>query len=241
MTTLVLDGVSKRFRQGSAEQVALDDVSLDVDAGEVVGIWGRRRSGRTTLLRVSAGVEEPDSGTVRVEGVDLWHGSRGARRSAQQQIAVWYPLFLRDHGRRLYRQVAMPARRGGRSTRSAWADAHGALERVGIADCARRAVGDLDHRETVRAALARALVMRPKVLVLDEPMSGLDALDGERLLELVVEIAREDRIAVLVTAAEVSQLGGVDRILSMSAGAVRGATAPTPAEVIALRRTESGG
>jgi putative ABC transport system ATP-binding protein len=239
MTTLALDGVAKRFRQGTAERIALDGVSLEVDAGEVVGVWGRRRSGRTTLLRAAAGVEQPDSGAVRIDGVDLWRGERAQRRAVRQRIAVWYPLFLRDHGHRLYRQVAIPTRRGRRSTQRAWADAHAALERVGIGDCARTPVAELDHRETARAALARALVMRPQLLVLDEPMAGLDVLEGERLLELVIEIARADRIAVLVSASEVGQLAGVDRHLSIAGGMVRGATAPTPADVIELRRTES--
>jgi ABC-type multidrug transport system ATPase subunit len=241
MTTLVLDGVGKRFRRGAADRVALDDVSLEVDAGEVVGVWGRRRSGRTTLLRVAAGIEQPDHGTVRVDGVDLWRGARGERRAVRQHIAVWYPRFLRDHGRRLYRQVAIPSRRGRHASRRAWADAHVALERVGIGDCARMPVGELDHRETARAALARALVMRPRLLVLDEPIAGLGALEGERLLELVVQLARADRFAVLVSASEIGQLAGVDRHVSIAAGSVRGATAPAPAEVIELRRTESRG
>jgi len=239
MTTLMLDAVGKRYRQGAADRVALDDVSLEIDAGEIVGVWGRRRSGRTTLLRVAAGIEQPDCGTVRVDGINLWRGERAQRRAVQQRIAVWYPLFLRDHGRRLYRQVAIPTRRGRRSTERAWADAHSALERVGIGDCARTPVSELDHREAARAALARALVMRPQLLVLDEPMAGLDVLEGERLLELVIAIAREDRVAVLVSASEVSQLAGVDRHLSIAGGTVRGATAPTPADVIELRRTES--
>lgn len=241
MSTLVLEAVSKHVRHGGAEQVALDGVSLDVDAGEVVGVWGRRRSGRSTLLRVAAGVEEPDGGAITVGGVDLWHASREQRRSVRQQIAVWYPLFLPDHGRRLYRQVAMPARRTRQPTRRAWAQAHAALERVGLSDCARRAVTELDHRETVRAALARALVMRPKVLVLDEPVSGLDVLEVERILDLIIGIAREDRIAVLMTGAEVGQLSGVDRLLSIGGGVVRGATSPTSADVVELRRTEPGG
>ncbi|MGN6188604.1 MAG: ATP-binding cassette domain-containing protein [Conexibacter sp.] len=241
MTTLLLDAVAKRFHHGATNRLALDGVSLEVDAGEVVGVWGRRRSGRTTLLRVAAGVEQPDSGAVRVDGVDLWHGDRARRRAVRQRIAVWYPLFLRDHGRRLYRQVAIPSRRGRGSTQRAWADAHDALERVGIGDCARAPIGELDQRETARAALARALLMRPRLLVLDEPMAGLDALEGERLMELAIEIARADRIAVLVSASEVGQLAGVDRHLAIAGGTLRGATAPTPGEVIELRRSESAG
>lgn len=240
MTTLVLDAVGKRFRHGAADRVALDGASLEVDAGEVVGVWGKRRSGRTTLLRVAAGVEQPDRGAVQLDGVDLWRGEGRQRRAVRQRIAVWYPLFLRDHGRRLDRQVAIPTRRGRRSTQHAWADAHAALERVGIGDCARTPVSELDHRETARAALARALVMRPRLLVLDEPMAGLDVLEAERLMELVIEIARADRIAVVVSASDVGQLTGVDRHLSIAGGVLRGATAPAPAEVIELRRTESG-
>lgn len=241
MTTLVLHDVAKRFRHGGAERVALDGVSLEVDAGEVVGVWGRRRSGRTSLLRAAAGMEQPDGGAVRIDGVDLWRAPRGRRRAVLQHVAFWYPLFLRDHGRRVDRQVAIPSRRGRRSASRAWADAHQALERVGLGGCARASISELDHRELARAALARALVMRPKLLVLDEPLTGLDVLEGERLLELVIAIAREDRIAALVSAAEVAQLAGVDRHLSISGGVVRGATVPTPAEVVELRRSESGG
>ncbi len=216
VSTLVLDRVTERFARG----VALDDVSLDVDAGEVVGVWGRRRSGRSTLLRVAAGIERPDAGEVRIEGADIWR-TRSARRAA----AVWHPLFPPDHGRTVQRQVAMPLRRGRRGARDG-----------GIAACADRSPDDLDAEEIARVALARALVMRPKVLVLDEPLNGIDVLAAEALLELIVEIARQDRIAVLLTAAEVAQLAGVDRHLSIGGGALRGTTEPTPADVLRLRR-----
>ncbi|HEX4804946.1 MAG TPA: ATP-binding cassette domain-containing protein, partial [Conexibacter sp.] len=99
-STLAMEGVSKRFAHG----VGAAGVSLDLDAGEVVGVWGRRRSGRTTLLRLAAGIERPDAGVVRFEGVDLW--SRGARRDG---IAVWHAAFPPDHGRSVERQVAVAA------------------------------------------------------------------------------------------------------------------------------------
>lgn len=226
VSTLVLDRVTKRFARG----VALDDVSLDVDAGEVVGVWGRRRSGRSTLLRVAAGVERPDAGEVRIEGVDVWR-----TRSARRAVAVWHPLFLPDHGRTVERQVAMPLRRGRRAARDVRSATAAALDRVGASPCADRSPGDLDAEEIARVALARALVIRPKALVLDEPLNGLDVFAAERLLELIVEIAREDRIAMVLTAAEVAQLAGVDRHLSISGGVLRGTTAPTPADVLRLR------
>ena len=227
VSTLSMEAVSKRFARG----VGADDVSLDVDAGEVVGVWGRRRSGRSTLLRLAAGVEPPDAGTVRVDGADLWHG-----RAARDGIAVWHCAFPPDHGRSVDRQVSIASRRGRRSSGEAREAAADALARVGVGDRAGRSPRDLDHGELARVALARALVLRPRLLVLDEPMSGLEALEAERLLELIVALARADRIAVLLTASAIGQLGGVDRHLSIDRGVVRGTTVPASAEVVRLRR-----
>lgn len=226
-STLVLDRVTKQFDRG----VVLDGVSLDVDAGEVVGVWGRRRSGRSTLLRVAAGVERPDAGEVRIDGVDVWR-----MRSARCAVAVWHPRFPPDHGRTVERQVALPLRRGRRAARDVRLAVAAALDRVGASACAGRSPHELDAVEAARVALARALVMRPRALILDEPLDGLDVLAAERLLELIVGVAREDRIAVLLTAAEVAQLAGVDRHLSIGGGALRGLTEPAPADVLRLRR-----
>ena len=225
-STLTMEAVTRRFSHG----VGALDVSLDVDAGEVVGVWGRRRSGRSTLLRLAAGVERPDSGVVRVEGVDVRAPS--ARRD---RIAVWHTSFPRDHGRSLERQVAIGARRGARPVREVRDATLAALARVGLDDHARRSPCELGHVEIARAALARALVPRPRLIVLDEPMSGLEALEAERLLELIVGIARADRLAVLLSAAEVGQLGGVDRCLSIAGGVVRGRTTPASADVVRMR------
>lgn len=225
-STLTMEAVSKRFPRG----VGAADVSLDVDAGEVVGVWGRRRSGRSTLLRLAAGVERPDAGIVRFDGVDLW-----SRAATRERIAVWHTAFPPDHGRSLERQVAVTMRRGQRPLREVHDEALATLTRVGLRGQGSRSPRELDHSQLARAALARALMMRPRLLVLDEPLSGLDALDAERLLELVVTIARADRIAVLLSAAEISQLGGVDRHLTIAHGVVRGTTAPPGADVLRMR------
>lgn len=226
VSTLTMEAVTKRYARGAGAI----DVSLDVAAGEVVGVCGRRRSGRSTLLRLATGIERPDTGVVRFEGIDLWRGP-----APRDRIAVWHLAFPADHGRSVERQVGIASRRGHRSMRRVRCEALAALSRVGIGDRADCTPRELDHAEIARAALARALVMRPTLLVLDEPASGLEALEAERLLELIVEIARADGIAVLLSAAEVSQLGGVDRHLSISRGVVRGTTVPAPAEVLRIR------
>ncbi len=226
VSTLTMEAVSKRFERGAG----VLDVSLDLDAGESIGVWGRRRSGRSTLLRLAAGVEQPDTGSVRLDGVDLRRTC--ARRD---RIAVWHTAFPPDHGRSIERQVAIAARRGRRPAREVRDEARATLARVGLEQRAGCAPRELDPAEIARAALARALVMRPRLLVLDEPTSGLEALQAERLTALILEIARADGIAVLLSAAEVGQLSGVDRHLSISHGVVRGATAPAPADVLRIR------
>jgi ABC-type multidrug transport system ATPase subunit len=242
LTTLALKDVAKRYVRGVAEETALDGVSLEIDAGQLVGVWGRRRSGRSTLVRVAAGIVPPDAGAVLLDDVDIWSSSRRARAVARQEIAFWLPVFLRDHGARVDRQVAVPARRrsGRRSRPRARAEARRLLERVGLGDCAARTLGELNHADIVLAALARALMLRPRVLVLDEPTSGLKPLEADRFMELLVRVAREDGIAVLVTASEADQLERADRTLSISDGVLRGKTVPEPASVVALRPAGSG-
>lgn len=238
MTTLALTHATKRYTRGVTEEIGLDAVSLEIDAGQMVGVWGRRRSGRSTLARVAAGIVRPDSGTVLLDNVDIWSARRRERAAARQQIAFWLPLFLRDHGSRVYRQVAVPARRRQASRPSrqrAWVEARQLLDRVGLEDAATRTIGELNNSDMVLAALARALMLRPRVLVLDEPTSGLKPLEADRVMELLATIARDDQMAVLVTASEVDQLERADRTLSISDGVLRGKTVPESAPVVALR------
>ncbi len=232
MTLLELNRVSLRYKHGAHERVVLDDISLQIQRGELVAVWGMRRSGRSTLLRVAAGIEPPDTGVVRFAGRDLatsagdeLGGGIGYCRLAERGSEASAVLEELTVGQ-LARGVPQATARG---------LAFAALERVGASECGARELRELDGSEAVRVALARALALEPSLLVIDEPTKGVDLLERDNILALLRSLADED-IAVLMSSGEATALAGADRALSLSAGRLRGDSSPELADVLPLRR-----
>lgn len=222
MPLLVLDHVTVNYLPG---RPALRDATLEVESGEVVGILGRRRSGRTTLLRVAAGALKATSGTALFNGVDIAKraiiGTVGGIAHVDREFS---PLL----GDTVLAQVAAPLLARRMSLKEADAAAGRLLTLVGAEDCVLRAPAELDHAETIRVALARALTSRPRLLLIDEPVNGVSVSAVTPLLELVRSIADRDGIAVLMTVGHASELSGVDRALILDEGELRGETKATP-------------
>jgi ABC-type sugar transport system ATPase subunit len=235
VSLLELNNVRKHRARGSRRIEVLRDVSLEVDAGELVAVWGLRRSGRSTLLAVAAGIESPDSGMVLFEGEDL--SARGARMLGDgvgycaQGASVTGRRMVIDNVRAglLARGVRAPV---------AYARAHEVLERVGVERFDRLVMGDLDASETVRVAIACALVHGPRVLVIDEPSKGVDLLERDKIVLLLRSLANEG-IAVLVSDGDGSGLCDADRALTLAGGELRGKRTPTMGEVLPLRSGKS--
>jgi putative ABC transport system ATP-binding protein len=234
MSLLALERVTRRYRSGAHERVVLDAVSLSLEAGELLAVWGLRRSGRSTLLRVAAGIEPPDEGIVSFEGEDL------ARRGDALGSGIG---FCRPgtgdgeaHGA-LDELIAGQLARGVPQT-TAESRAFDALERVGAGECAGRRLNELDGGESVRVAIARALALGPLLLVIDEPTKGVDLLERDSILALLRSLA-DDGIALLVSVGEATALSGADRALSLSDGELRGSLRPELAAVVPLRRRAS--
>jgi ABC-type multidrug transport system ATPase subunit len=230
VTLLVLEHATKRFSSGQRETIALRDVSLDLAAGECVAVYGLRRSGRTTLLRVAAGMLPLDEGAARFDGHDL-----ASRAGGPLGIQIGYcnPVFDMAQGGTIadHVAVALLARRAGRVRARARADA--VLARVGLSSCADLDPRDLHPEELVRAGIARALVTAPRLLLLDEPTNGVDVLERDAVLALVRSLADEG-VAILMTVGE--PVSGADRVLALDAGELRGQAVPEPAPVLPLRR-----
>ncbi|MDQ6689620.1 MAG: ABC transporter ATP-binding protein [Gemmatimonadota bacterium] len=162
---LALNGVTRRF----GEFTAVDDVSIEVGPGELLALVGASGSGKTTTLRIAAGYEQPDAGTVTLGGTDITRVP--PERRGFGMVFQHYALFPHMP---VEENVAfgLEARRVRKAERLE--KAHGALAAVGLSGAGDRAIQSLSGGEQQRVALARALVIEPRALLLDEPLSNLD-------------------------------------------------------------------
>lgn len=221
------DGVCVRL---SGREI-LQDVSFAIGAGEFTGLIGSNGAGKTTLFRVILGLQQPSAGRVLVEGRPRSRRHRSIGYVPQKfQLDPDAPLRARDlvglglDGQRL--GFAMPSR-------SRAAVIEEMLDAVDAAHFADARVGNLSGGEQQRVLIAHALVSRPSLLLLDEPLANLDLAAGQEIVALLSRIAREQRIAVLISAHEMNPLLPVmDRIVYLA----HGRAASGPAEEVV--RTE---
>jgi len=218
MTLLSLDGVTKRYARGYREVQALVDVALDVEPGDFTAIWGGSRSGKTTLLRVGAGIERPDAGSVVYDGRDLATLSRRDRaRLLLDEIGCVWQTGRITRGLSVLDHVALP-RFKARSHPQARREAHEMLERVGIPQAASARWHELTDGERTRVALAHALIRRPRLLLADEPTANLNMIEREQVLSVLRSVAEEAGVAVVMTAPDAPNLLQSHRLMSLDAG-----------------------
>jgi energy-coupling factor transporter ATP-binding protein EcfA2 len=232
MSLLELDRIRYTYRQGAHRRILLNDVSLQIDEGEMVAVLGMRRSGRSTLLRVASGIEPVDQGVIRLKGVDI--SSRRAH-GLGKGIGYCRRAIQTAEGRVVLEELMVGQLAHGIPSAPARRRAADALQRVAASHCTTRLLQELDAGEAVRVELARALSLSPLLIVIDEPVKGVDLLERDEILRLLRSIADEG-IAVLMSAGEATALFGADRALSLADGQLRGSLTPQIAEVLPLRR-----
>ena len=227
---LVLNHVSARH--GRNDDETLHDISLDVTAGEVVGVLGSSGSGKTTLLRVIAGLHVASEGSVILDGVDITTTPTHLRGVGLmfQEHALFPHLTVSDNVAFGLRMAKVP--NPDRSIRAAEV-----LELVGLAGFGERDVASLSGGERQRVALARTLAPSPRLLLLDEPMGSLDRILRDRLVselrELIVDLGLT---ALYVTHDRSEAFALADRIAVLDEGAV--VQIDTPAVLDACPTTE---
>jgi putative ABC transport system ATP-binding protein len=199
---LELRDVRKHYVGHNDETIrAVDGVSLTVDAGELVTLYGPSGSGKSTLLMLAAGIARPDAGAVLFDGRDLATFSRReAARHRRGELGFVFQSFRLMPGMTAIDNAALKLVSAGTSRRMARRRVAPLLDRLGIAARADRPAGLLSRGERQRIAIARALANDPRLLLADEPTGSLDSTRSNEVLELLVEICRERSLGVaLVT------------------------------------------
>jgi len=221
-TVLCARAVERRFQEGSTTLEVLRGLDLDVRAGERLGIIGVSGSGKTTLLQILGGLDRPDAGSVEIDGRDL-HAltelERSTLRNRTMGFVYQFHHLLAEFS--ALENVAMPllVRRMGAA--DAAARAAGLLERVGLGARLRHRPHQLSGGERQRAAVARALVSSPRLVLADEPTGNLDGRNAEQVFGLLLELNRELGTSLVVVTHDTRLAARMDRVLELDSGILR--------------------
>jgi putative ABC transport system ATP-binding protein len=219
VTGLSMSHVNLRYGDGDDEVVALDDVSLTVEAGELVAVVGASGSGKSSLLAVAGAMRRPDSGAVMVGDVDLAQVPAKRRgKLRRDRIGFVFQGSNLLASLTALEQLELVGRIGG-APRSATRDkALALLDEVGLTAKARRRPGQLSGGERQRVGIARAMMAEPAVLLVDEPTSALDHHRAIEIVSLLAAETRLHRIATLMVTHDRQVARLADRVIEMRDG-----------------------
>jgi putative ABC transport system ATP-binding protein len=223
--------VVRHYRLGRSIIPAVDGVSLAAARGEFITLLGASGSGKSTLLNLIAGLDRPNSGAIVVEGSDL--ATMTSEQLAQYRrhtVGMVFQSFNLVPTMTLYENVELPMRFAEVRRRERRARVQEALERVGLSDRTQHRPSEMSGGEQQRAALARALVNRPKILLADEPTGNLDSKTGTEIMDLIRELNRTLEMTVIMVTHERSLAERyANRLVFLGDGKLLGELENTPA------------
>ena len=200
MALVELRNVSKIYHLGGEEIRALDDVSLDIDAGEFISIIGPSGSGKSTLMHILGCLDSPTRGTIQLDGTMIQHAStRELAGIRNRKIGFVFQFFNLLPKLNVLQNVELPMVYSGLPSRERRTHALDALQMVGLENRSKHRPMQLSGGQQQRVAIARALVNNPRIVFADEPTGNLDSITGQAILDLFRKLSQEGRTIALVT------------------------------------------
>ena len=213
-------GLAKFVPNGAGRLAILQDIDLEVMPGEAVAIVGASGSGKSTLLGLLAGLDTPSRGSVRLDGVDLFAlDEDGRARLRKHLVGFVFQSFQLLAPLNALENVMLPLELGGDPDSER--KAREMLERVGLAERLKHYPKTLSGGEQQRVALARAFVMRPKLLLADEPTGNLDAATGAAIIDLVFALNAEQGTTLLLVTHDEALAGRCARKIRLAGGRIQ--------------------
>jgi len=212
-------GIGKTVKSGDSDLVILRDIDLEVTPGEALAVLGASGSGKSTLLAILAGLDTPSVGSVALDGVELFSLDEDARAALRARLMGFvFQSFQLLPGWTALENVMLPLEL--LEKEEAEKQAKDMLERVGLGERLHHYPRHLSGGEQQRVALARAFVMRPKLLLADEPTGSLDAASGEAVIELLFGMNREYGATLVMVTHDESLAARCHRRMRLAGGRV---------------------
>lgn len=222
MHALSLQSVSKIYTLGSQRIAALHEVSLDVARGEFIAVMGASGSGKSTLLHLAAGLDQPTSGNIFIEGVDLAAmGDHDRTLFRRRRLGVIFQAYNLLPSLSAVENVLLPRIIDGRGAPEAKSRALELLDRVGLTQRKEHRPGALSGGEQQRVAIARALMNDPAVILADEPTGNLDSARAVEIWRLLLSLSRQEQVTIVAVTHEAVGASHADRIIVLEDGRIK--------------------
>jgi lipoprotein-releasing system ATP-binding protein len=218
---LQCENLTMRYAQGGLDVEVLKGVNFNINKGECIAIMGASGSGKSTLLHLLGGLEKPTGGKVILDGTDLNDVSGKQLASLRNRSLGFIYQFHHLLGEfTVLENVAMPLLIGGHSVEEARHHATRLLQRVGLGHRVEHKPGEISGGERQRAAVARALINKPGVVLADEPTGNLDSKTAEDVFQLMLELNQELNVSFLIVTHDHELAGKMGRVLHMEDGVI---------------------
>ncbi|HEY2988152.1 MAG TPA: ABC transporter ATP-binding protein [Candidatus Binatia bacterium] len=223
MPAVAADNVTKIFGQGESRVVALQDARVSVEPGEIVALMGPSGSGKTTLLRALSLIDPPTAGRIAIDGELVFDGASvltDDRRLRRRRMGIIFQAYNLIPFLTTVENVALVPTLNGVSRRDAMERARELLDRLELGHRAEIYPATLSGGEQQRVAVARAVINDPAVILADEPTAALDTGRGKAVMDLLRQLGRQQRAAVIVVTHDERMLEGFDRVYHMIDGRI---------------------